>query len=371
MGTFLGHILPGTFFISFAIWWSFSVCLRYIQCRNRNANSKTCIKKYHSTVTMPCICCPTRIRNFPTESFIKVIATIIGILGEIVTGIKIHPAPSINIDTKVTSSNPMNMAEHHHDGKRQAIPTVEVTTWHFEGANAQHVTMYSAFLIGSIVELLMHYKVHLPQRLDHICGIFAFAAEGILFQFHLHGRDDLDIHIHTLLVIAIYGCVFTSILEYSNPHNVIFTYGRIIFTFLQGTWFYQAGFILYPPTKSLENRWDPGNHMHIMFVTMSYIWHFLLIFIGLLIQFIILNNLYGTKYSIVEDIEDAQQLEYLMINDEKKIHNHSNRKTNSLNETSLDNNFSDDESEIEFDNSKLVNKSNSTNTNSNTSDRKR
>ena len=370
MGTFLGHILPGTFFISFAIWWSFSVCLRYIQCRNRNATSKTCVKKYHSSVTMPCICCPVRIRNFPIESFIKVFATIFGILGEILTGIKINTTPSINIDIKATTHS-MEMAEHHHDGKRQAIPTVEITTWHFEGANAQHVTMYSAFLVGAIVELLIHYKVHLPHRIDHICGIFAFLVEGLLFQFHLHGRDDLDIHIHTLLVIAIYGCVFTSILEYSNPQNVIFTYGRIIFTFLQGTWFFEAGFILYPPTKSLENRWDPNNHMHIMFITMSYIWHFLFIFISLLIQFIILNNFYGTKYSIVDDIEDAQQLVYLMVNGHKNLQNHSSGKLNSLNETSLDNNLSEEESEIEFDNSKLVKKSNSTSTNSNTSDRKR
>ena len=370
MGTFLGHILPGTFFISFALWWSFAVTLRYLQCRNRNANSKTAIKKYQTSVTMPCLCCPGQGKNFPTESVIKVVATVIGILGEVVTGIKIHDPSSINIGQTLVTTHSVEMHAHDHGHQKREIPTVEVSTWHFEGVNAQHSTMYAAFLIGAIVEILIHNKVHLPHRLDHICGIFAFIIEGLLFQFHLHGRDDLDVHIHTLLVITIYACVFTSIFEYINPNNVIFTYGRIAFTFLQGTWFFEAGFILYPPFKSLENRWDSTNHMHIMFITMSYIWHFLFIFIALLIQFIILNRFYGTKYSIIDDIEDAQQLDYLILDDNKLL-DHTNGKSNNSNETSLDNNLSEDESEIEFDNSKVVRKGNSTGTNSNASDRKR
>ena len=369
MGTFLGHILPGTFFISFAIWWSFMAALRYIQCRNRNSSSKKVVKKFTSTVTMPCICCPMRLQKFPMESFIKLIFAIIGIFGEVITGIKIHDTPSIN--TPAVVQQMPEMSDHHHHSKRDELRTIEVSTWHFEGVNAQHSTMYAAFGIGAIVEILMYYKVHLPQRLDHICGIIAFGVEGLLFQFHLHGRDDLDIHIHVLLVIAIYGCVVCCIVEFANPHNIIFTYGRIAFTFLQGTWFYQAGFILYPPFKFLENRWDSTNHMHIMFITMSYIWHFLFIFIALLLQFIILNHFYGTKYSILDDaegFEDSQQLEYLII-DNKKLQ--SNVKLNSFNETSLNNNYSDDESEIEFENSKTINSSNTTSNASNASDRKR
>jgi hypothetical protein len=83
--------------------------------------------------------------------------------------------------------------------------------------------MYLSFLIGSIVEILVHYKVHLPHRLDYICGILSFTVEAFLFKFHSQD-DDIAILVQ-ILVLAIYGCIISTILEYSNPDKVIFTYG--------------------------------------------------------------------------------------------------------------------------------------------------
>lgn len=65
-------------------------------------------------------------------------------------------------------------------------------------------------------------------------GIFAFGVEAFLFANHLHSRHMLDIHLHTLLVYAIYGCVIFCILETYKPEQILFTYGRILFTILQG-----------------------------------------------------------------------------------------------------------------------------------------
>lgn len=385
MGTLGGHLLPGGFFIVFAVWWSFGTAMRYIQARDRNNGKKNGLsKKYTASPTMPCICCPFRIQKLPIESFVKIFFTTVGIAGEIITGIKIHDKPSINLPTPSMSMSMPMSGEHQHQHEHKREVNIEVSTWHFEAVNSQHITMYTGFLIGAIVEVMIHYKVNLPHKIDFVCGIFAFAIEAILFQFHLHGRDQLDIQLHTLLVLAIYGCVFSCILEYMNPHNVLYTYSRILFTFLQGTWFCQAGFILYPPWKFLENRWNAENHQHIMFITTSFMWHFFFILITLFIQYLILNRFYGTKYTTLDDeesFEDEQQLENLI----------SNKKTNgklldlkTMNETSFNNNnnnnglqnvsLSDDDSEIEFDNSKIIqNSSNKTNnsSSSSTSDRKR
>jgi hypothetical protein len=80
--------------------------------------------------------------------------------------------------------------------------------------------------------------------------------EGFLFANHLHSREPLDIHVHTLLVYAIEGCVAFTCLEFFKPNEILFTYGRIVCTLLQGTWFYQVGFVLYPPTKNPAWQWD-------------------------------------------------------------------------------------------------------------------
>ena len=67
--------------------------------------------------------------------------------------------------------------------------------------------MYSAFILGSIVEVLVHYRYDVPVKVEHACGVLAFAIEGFLFYFHLHSREPMDIHVHILLVIAIAGNV--------------------------------------------------------------------------------------------------------------------------------------------------------------------
>ena len=104
----------------------------------------------------------------------------------------------------------------------------------FDMKNGQHITMYSGFMLGAAVEILMHFRVDIPPKLEYICGAMGFALEGFLFVNHLHAREPLDVHIHSLLVYAIAGCVIFICLEFSNPNQILFTYGRITCTMLQG-----------------------------------------------------------------------------------------------------------------------------------------
>ncbi len=67
-----------------------------------------------------------------------------------------------------------------------------------------------------------------------IKGGLAYTVEAYLFAFHLHGKDPLEIHIHTLLVYTILGCVFCGVFEMIFTNEILFTYGRILFTILQG-----------------------------------------------------------------------------------------------------------------------------------------
>lgn len=116
-------------------------------------------------------------------------------------------------------------------------------------------------------------------------GIVAFAVEAFLFAFHLHGKEPVDAYLHVLLVYAIMGCVIFCMLETYDPTQVLFTYGRVLFTLLQGTWFYQVGFMLYPPTDSPAFKWNMNDHGVIMIVTVCFCWHVLLIIVALFMQY--------------------------------------------------------------------------------------
>lgn len=148
-----------------------------------------------------------------------------------------------------TGSGESSGGEHSHVHARSAdhvmassgsSDAVVMYTWRFEKGNAQHITMYTTFVIGSILEIMMFHGVDLPKNLDYAMGILAFGIEGFLFANHLHGKEPIEVFLHVLLVYAIFACVFACALEAWNDQQILFTYARCVFTLLQGTWFYQV-----------------------------------------------------------------------------------------------------------------------------------
>src|ERR1700733_15233772 len=115
MGTLLGHLVPGTFFIIFAIWWGFCIAIKHYRIRK---SRKAFI--YRSTTTFPCLCCSSS-RKLPIESYIKIFCAIIGMLGEFITGF----AYLYN-------------------------ETLKRKTWSFGENNAQHITMFFGFALASL-----------------------------------------------------------------------------------------------------------------------------------------------------------------------------------------------------------------------------
>jgi hypothetical protein len=107
-----------------------------------------------------------------------------------------------------------------------------------------------------------------------------------MFTFHFHARFPLDVQCHVLLTAAIYGCFVFSILEALDDRQVLFTYGRCLFVALQGTWRYQAAFILYYPYAWPPNmRWNLHDHGLIADVTFDFCLHVM----GLLVALIFLH----------------------------------------------------------------------------------
>ena len=133
------------------------------------------------------------------------------------------------------------------------------------------MTMFGFFLLPSIFELLYFYGFPgLPPYLDLVMGALAFAVEGLIFVWHLHGRTSLDVQVHTFVVYAIIMCVVSTLLEIFFPDDIRPILLRSGFTLLQGTWFYFVGFILYPPLG--WQKWKESDHHEMMMATMMFAW---------------------------------------------------------------------------------------------------
>ncbi|XP_033731120.1 transmembrane protein 45B-like [Pecten maximus] len=227
MGTFAGHALPGSFFIIFALWWTFQMYHRYLTC---------CRKKlpFTSTPTYPCVCFCGRTKTWPIESLIKIFFATVGVSLEIYTGM---------------NNGVFNTPE-----------------------NAQHSTMFFFFGMTGVADLLVYYRFPVLKDLDYVSMIFAVVVEGILFRFHLSGRDPLDVLIHTLLVYTIGANILAVMAEMKWRHSFHIALARTYFIFLQGTWFWQIGFILYNPLPGAK-EWDPEHHRSHLIATMYFAWH--------------------------------------------------------------------------------------------------
>lgn len=205
MGTLLGHIVPGTFFALFAIWWGFCIAIKYYYTCHAKSNAQKS-KKYYSRTTFPCLCFPSS-QKIPIESYVKIFCATVGMLGEFITGF-----------THLYDDN------------------LKRKTWGFGENNTQHITMFFGFALASVFEVLVHFKYPVPNGIDFLANIIAFCLEGFLFHFHLHGRNEVDIHVHTLLVYSILFCIIATIWEFNRPNQILATYARIAGTLLQGLW---------------------------------------------------------------------------------------------------------------------------------------
>lgn len=226
MGSFPGHAIPGSFFAVFALWWTIQIARRY--CRSSLADGPA----YRSSVTFPVGCCCPRLKEcqLQLEGVMKILFTVFGMY-------------------------------------------IELSSGHVGTNNRQHGTMYFFFLLSGIADILGHYRIlRPPPGMKYATLILAFVAEGILFKFHLHGRSELDVVLHVLLVYLIGATVLSLTLEMRFPCTPLAALTRAYCTFLHGTWFWQIGFILYNPMPGAV-PWNHNDPDEIESVKEIFVWH--------------------------------------------------------------------------------------------------
>lgn len=271
MGSLLGHLVPGSMFIVVALWWFIGEILQNRERRHR-AGSRTTTKRSSSipTVWYPCPC--PRFSKFPFEPLLKVAMMILGLLGEL----------ALTKDYALFDENGEFMDRN-----------ID---------NYAHSTMYCFFGFSGLVDLVLWYNLMpLPPKFDHFVFSVALSIEGFLFYFHLHGRDELNVRLHTILYLVIF--VSAAVFLLAVISDQVFVYMGFLKAYLlslQGCWFYQIAFVLFGP-RPWKNT--PGN---VEFIAIAFALHVFGLFVVHLIGHVICYRFFISKRPPNRELIDGE-----------------------------------------------------------------
>lgn len=270
MGSFKGHALPGTFFIIMGIWWSLSTIVKYA-CRKHKRASYLGSKTLFRQVGI-------------LEGIVIICMALTGILGEqfIVGG------PHLSL---------------YKEGQWN-----QLLSWH-------HTTMYFFFGLRGVTNILCSTISSLPTSLNKLMLSNALLVEAFVFYNHTHGRTLLDIFLHQLLVLVVFLSGLVAFFEILIHNNIAMELLRSSLILLQGSWFWQIGFVLYPPSGG--PAWDLVDHDNIMFLAICFCWHyaFTYIIIGAIYAFVTwfvksrLNRFCPSEVGLLKSVEREQESE--------------------------------------------------------------
>ncbi|MCO5546745.1 hypothetical protein L7F22_000181 [Adiantum nelumboides] len=113
----------------------------------------------------------------------------------------------------------------------------------------EHAAMLLMFFIFGASELLNETTgfFSLPDGVLYVIVALAFTAEYLLFNFHSTSHAGLEGRYHELLVLLIGLCILFSLLSAAFPQSFLVDLASGTMITLQGLWFYQIAFTLYGP----------------------------------------------------------------------------------------------------------------------------
>ncbi|CAD5114189.1 DgyrCDS3333 [Dimorphilus gyrociliatus] len=255
MGSFWGHVDEASFFLVLAYWWMFKIFSRYLESVRQGRQYEAQGASF-----------PTKIcrRVVPLESILKMSFCIFGATVEFLDGFV-----SLDKDNN------------------------------FKGlAKVQHVSIYTLFILHSIVDILTYYDrfKSLPKNLGVATLSLAVFWYGVSFFFHanMKGKLPLEYIIHLLPVFNLIALSISLVLEMYVKASFILSCARIHFLMILGTWFIHTPFVLYDvhskfPASDDNKYWARDDHRNVDFMIAMYGYHLALNFTIMLITYLLMD----------------------------------------------------------------------------------
>ena len=288
MASLAGHIIPGCFFLIYGVWWaiiSFWTSLRLRSDTKKPSKHKKSdgisVYRYDRSLSRKSWIPQPFCRRIPLEPILKILLPLMGVIVE-------------EFFTYEGSAN---------DGNQHLTTIVytPVKDGHFTGlGKLQHITMYSVFLTSGIIDLLS-LCVHLPRHTSQLFLTLAFLAEALLFYFHIDSEAGwLNTVVHWILAVIILICVVFATLRILQSTNLFINTGFAYSVILQGTWFIQGGYLMFPfdrnkpwliPFQKDESTSHSSRHDAVMFTVVCLVCHIFGLALFLLVLWITMRCL--------------------------------------------------------------------------------
>eukprot|EP00249_Psilotum_nudum_P005097 c18572_g1_i1 orf=625-1482(-) len=206
MGSFLGHLLPGTLFLFVGLWHLSNSIVKFV------ADPRS----FKARLWHPIPVTTGRLR------YLELYVIALGAFFDMCVEFFYSPHLKYIVDGALNSSH-MNDFEH-----------------------AAMLLMFFLFGIAALLSETTRW-LPLPDGALHIIVAMAFTAEYLLFNFHSTNHAGLEGRYHQLLVLLIGLCIISALLGAAFPERFVVDLVCCIVITLQGLWFYQTAFTLYGP----------------------------------------------------------------------------------------------------------------------------
>eukprot|EP00884_Botryococcus_braunii_P010593 jgi/Botrbrau1/19535/Bobra.0035s0029.1 len=267
-GGWLGHMLPGWFFMGWSSWWLYSIFRLYL--------GETTKQQYtsRSWFEFPYL------QSLPVEPLCKVLFTFLGINGELWFG---------------------HESFRHLIGSNGFFIVDNLNEW-------QHSVMYLAFFLSGAVDLIGFYTPPgtLPRGTEQAMLGVAFTVEGLLFAFHLEG-EPLNYNMHFLLVVLVFAAAICIFAEIKFNNSILISTLKAQLVLLQGIWFCMIAKLLFEE----HVLWDPRYHGSVMMMPVTFCVWVLIITFTTIVVYVMLRTCTCSRSSsyVLAKMEEGSSIE--------------------------------------------------------------
>ncbi|XP_004713530.1 transmembrane epididymal protein 1-like [Echinops telfairi] len=239
MGTFKGHVVPGTYFLGYSLYYSVLVSLALLR---KQRLVKPPLPRREKCERVWC-------HLGLVEGSIKLLCPLVSILGELFYPLGVNHLKLIDWEDPHRSF-------------------VYKDYW-------QHITMFGFFLLSGAVDIVSWFCLARQMApLEQAIEALAFYVLMLLMATHVENKSALEVRVHLLLLVPTCLLALVLTIEVWVPDQprlwVLKAWMRLVFS----SWLLQIGVLLYAPPSG--QPWRSENPEDLAFVTIFFTWHLVL-----------------------------------------------------------------------------------------------